>query len=45
MTFSAPVKVSDYYDLPDCATYQNSRTPVAPASRRRVTLNGRCSVR
>jgi hypothetical protein len=21
-TFSAPVKVSDYYDLPDCATYQ-----------------------
>ena len=24
ITFSAPVKVSDYYDLPDCATYQNS---------------------
>jgi hypothetical protein len=24
MTFSAPVKVSDYYDLPDCATYQHS---------------------
>ena len=22
-TFSAPVKVGDYYDLPDCATYQN----------------------
>jgi len=21
-TFSAPVKVTDYYDLPDCATYQ-----------------------
>jgi hypothetical protein len=21
-TFTAPVKVSDYYDLPDCATYQ-----------------------
>ena len=21
-TFSAPVKVSDYYDLPDCDTYQ-----------------------
>ncbi len=21
-TFSAPIKVSDYYDLPDCATYQ-----------------------
>jgi hypothetical protein len=23
-TFSAPVKVSDYYDLPDCATYQDA---------------------
>jgi hypothetical protein len=23
-SFSAPVKVSDYYDLPDCLTYQNS---------------------
>ena len=23
-TFSAPVKVSDYYDLPDCFTYQQS---------------------
>jgi hypothetical protein len=22
VTFSAPIKVSDYYDLPDCATYQ-----------------------
>jgi hypothetical protein len=22
MSFSAPVKVADYYDLPDCATYQ-----------------------
>jgi hypothetical protein len=22
-TFSAPVKVADFYDLPDCATYQN----------------------
>ena len=22
-TFAPPVKVSDYYDLPDCATYQN----------------------
>jgi len=22
VTFSAPVKVGDYYDLPDCATYQ-----------------------
>ena len=24
-TFSAPIKVSDYYDLPDCATYQAGR--------------------
>jgi len=24
VTFSAPVKVSDYYDLPDCYTYQGS---------------------
>ncbi|MBJ7609183.1 MAG: exo-alpha-sialidase [Candidatus Dormibacteraeota bacterium] len=25
-TFSAPVKVSDYYDLPDCDTYQGPRS-------------------
>lgn len=24
-TFSVPVKVSDYYDLPDCATYQGGK--------------------
>jgi hypothetical protein len=24
-TFSAPVKVADYYDLPDCATYQDGK--------------------
>jgi hypothetical protein len=24
-TFSAPIKVSDYYDLPDCATYQDGQ--------------------
>jgi len=24
-TFSAPVKVSDYYELPDCATYQGGQ--------------------
>jgi hypothetical protein len=24
-TFSAPVKVGDYYDLPDCATYQSGK--------------------
>jgi hypothetical protein len=26
-TFGAPVKVSDYYDLPDCATYQGGQNP------------------
>jgi hypothetical protein len=26
-SFSAPVKVGDYYDLPDCATYQNGADP------------------
>jgi hypothetical protein len=26
-TFSAPVKVSDYYELPDCATYQQGQDP------------------
>lgn len=26
-SFSAPVKVSDYYDLPDCATYQGGQDP------------------
>ena len=26
-TFSAPVKVADYYDLPDCATYQDGQDP------------------
>jgi len=25
VTFSTPVKVSDYYDLPDCATYQGGQ--------------------
>jgi hypothetical protein len=25
VSFSAPVKVADYYDLPDCATYQAGR--------------------
>ena len=25
--FSAPVKVGDYYDLPDCATYQDGADP------------------
>jgi hypothetical protein len=24
-TFSAPVKAADYYDLPDCATYENGQ--------------------
>jgi hypothetical protein len=26
-TFSAPVKVANYYDLPDCATYQGGQDP------------------
>jgi hypothetical protein len=26
-TFTPPVKVSDYYDLPDCATYQQGKDP------------------
>jgi hypothetical protein len=26
-TFSAPVKVGDYYELPDCATYQQGQDP------------------
>ena len=26
-TFSAPVKVSDYYDLPDCPTFQAGKDP------------------
>jgi hypothetical protein len=26
-TFSAPVKVASYYDLPDCATYQGGQDP------------------
>ena len=26
-TFSAPVKVGDFYDLPDCATYQGGADP------------------
>ena len=26
-TFGAPVKVSDFYDLPDCATYQGGQDP------------------
>ncbi len=26
-TFGAPVKVADYYELPDCATYQGGKDP------------------
>ncbi len=26
-SFASPVKVADYYDLPDCATYQNGQDP------------------
>ena len=36
-TVRAPVKVGDYYDLPDCDTYQGAaRTRAAPACRRRA---------
>ena len=41
--FSAPVKVADYYDLPDCATYQGARTRAARASRRRARQPTRSS--
>ena len=27
VTFGVPVKVADYYDLPDCATYQGGQDP------------------
>ncbi len=27
LTFSAPVKVANFYDLPDCATYQGGQDP------------------
>lgn len=27
VTFGAPVKVADYFDLPDCATYQAGKNP------------------
>jgi len=27
VTFSAPIKVGDYFDLPDCATYQAGKNP------------------
>jgi hypothetical protein len=38
-TFSAPVKVADYYELPDCLTYQGKSTGVACVPEKGVTTN------
>jgi len=38
-TFSAPVKVSDYYDLPDCVTYQGQDPGVACVPEKGETAN------
>ena len=38
-TFSAPVKVSDYYDLPDCATYQGGQDAGRACVRRKGLPN------
>jgi hypothetical protein len=38
-TFSAPVKVSDYYDLPDCVTYQGEDEGVACVPEKGETSN------
>jgi hypothetical protein len=38
-TFSAPVKVSDYYDLPDCETYQGQDAGVACVPEKGETAN------
>jgi hypothetical protein len=38
-TFSAPVKVSDYYDLPDCETYQGEDEGVACVPEKGETHN------
>ena len=45
-SFSAPVKVSDYNDLPDCDTYQGENAdPFARACRRRARRPSPCSGR
>jgi hypothetical protein len=38
-TFSAPVKVADYYELPDCLTYQGKSTGVACVPEKGATTN------
>jgi hypothetical protein len=38
-SFSAPVKVSDYYDLPDCETYQGADPGVACVPEKGETSN------
>ena len=38
-TFSKPVKVADYYDLPDCETYQNADEGVACVPEKGPTQN------
>jgi hypothetical protein len=38
-TFSAPVKVADYYDLPDCVTYQGKGAGVACVPEKSTTSN------
>jgi hypothetical protein len=38
-SFSAPVKVSDYYDLPDCETYQGQDPGVACVPEKGETAN------
>ena len=38
-TFSAPIKVSDYYDLPDCAAYQGQNPGRACVPEKAATTN------
>lgn len=38
-TFSAPVKVADYYELPDCLTYQGASAGVACVPEKGATAN------
>lgn len=38
-TFSSPVKVADYYDLPDCATYQHADEGVGCVPEKAATHN------
>jgi hypothetical protein len=38
-TFSAPVKVADFYELPDCVTYQGTSSGVACVPEKGTTTN------